>query len=147
VGDTTNWEFAAVVAAVTVGLGGLLLFTFMTMISTWRIFAHANRALQESVGAGLAVQDLARHMATQGTSATVDLRQAAGDLTDLRRQADDLMEQQARLQDAVRNLVEAGVLGSDLSMKRMEDLEGAIRRLEEQMGQVAAAVANLGSRM
>ena len=28
-GDTTNWEFAAAVAAVVLGLGGLLLFTII----------------------------------------------------------------------------------------------------------------------
>jgi len=148
VGDTANWEFAAVVAAVSMGLGGLLLFTLSSMIGTWRIFGHANRAMQESVGASVAVQDLARHMATQErASASVDLRQAAGDLTELRQRADELMEQQTRLQDAVRNLVEVGVLGSDMSTKRLDDMEAAIRRLEEQMGRVAAAVANLGSRM
>lgn len=148
--DTSNWEFAAVVAAVVMGLGGLLLFTLISVIGAWRIFGLADRAAKEAMAAVLGVQELARDLVSRENvrnQSAVDLRKTASDITDLRGQADALIEQQSRLQDAVRNLVEAGVLGGDESMKHLQDLEAAIRRLEDNMSQVAAAVANLGSRM
>jgi hypothetical protein len=149
VADTSNWEFAAVVAAVVMGLGGLLLFTLISVIGAWRIFGLADRAAKEAMAAVLGVQELARDLVTRENRAqsAVDIRQTASDITDLRRQADALIEQQSRLQDAVRNLVEAGVLGGDESTRQLQELEAAIRRLEDNMSQVAAAVANLGSRM
>ncbi|MBI2724588.1 MAG: hypothetical protein HYX50_05945, partial [Chloroflexi bacterium] len=113
-GDTTNWEFAAAVAAVSIGLGGLLLFTIIGTIGSWRVFDRASRASNEAAKASLTVQDLARYISSRESMSlaqpAADLSRAAGDLNSLRRQADDLIEQQARLQDAVRNLVEAGVL-------------------------------------
>jgi len=150
VGDTTNWEFAAAVAAVTMGLGGLLLFTLIGAIGSWRIFDRASRAANESAKASLAVQDLARYLAAretmQAAAPATDLSQAAGELTDLRRQADALIAQQSRLQDAVRNLVEAGVLRGEDSRQHLQELERAVKRLEENLGRIAAGVANLTQR-
>lgn len=147
-GDTANWEFAAAVAAVTIGLGGLLLFTLTTIISSWRVLAKAGNAADEAMKASTAMQDLARYLSWRETrppaaAPSVDLSDAAGELADLRHQADALIEQQSRLQEAVRNLVEAGVLGSDQSGRQLQDLEEAVRRLEENLSQIAAAVANL----
>ena len=150
VGDTTNWEFAAVVAAVTMGLGGLLLFTLFGIINSWRVFDRAGRAANEAAKASMAVQDLARYLASRETmhavAPRVDLTQAADDMNALRQQADALIEQQTRLQDAVRNLVEAGVLRNEDSRQHLADLEGAVRRLEENLSQVAVSVANLSHR-
>jgi len=98
VGDTTNWEFAAVVAAVTMGLGGLLLFTLFGIINSWRVFDRAGRAANEAAKASMAVQDLARYLASRETmhavAPRVDLTQAADDMNALRQQADALIEQQ-----------------------------------------------------
>lgn len=149
-GDTTNWEFAAAVAAVVMGLGGLLLFTMIGTFGSWRVFDRASRAANEAAKASLAVQDLARYLASRETMHAVapaaDLSQAAGELTNLRQQADALIEQQTRLQDAIRNLVEAGVLRTEDSRRQLDDLEGAVKRLEENLSRVAAAVVNLGQR-
>ncbi len=149
-GDTTNWEFAAAVAAVAMGLGGLLLFTMIGTFGSWRVFDRASRAANEAAKASLAVQDLARYLASRETMHAVapaaDLAQAAGELTSLRQQADALIEQQTRLQDAIRNLVEAGVLRTEDSRRQLDDLEGAVKRLEENLSRMAAAVVNLGQR-
>ena len=149
-GDTTNWEFAAAVADVTMGLGGLLLFTLIGTIGSWRIFDRASRAANEAAKASMAVQDLARYLSSRETmhsmAPRVDLSQAANELNTLRQQADALIEQQTRLQDAVRNLVEAGVLRNEDSRQHLTELEGAVRRLEEHLGQVADSVANLSQR-
>jgi hypothetical protein len=145
VGDTTNWEFAAAVAAVSIGLGGLLLFTLLGTFNSWRVFAQATRAAHEAEKASIAVQDLARHLAmrTSQQLPVIDLSDAASDLGDLRKQADGLIDQQSRLQDAIRNLVEAGVLGNEDTKQQFTDLEAALQRLEGNLARVAAAVANL----
>lgn len=149
-GDTTNWQFAAAVAAVTMGLGGLLLFTLIGTIGSWRIFDRAARAANEAAKASMAVQDLARYLASRETMQSmaprVDLNQAADEINTLRQQADALIAQQTKLQDAVRNLVEAGVLRNEDSRQHLADLENAVKRLEENLSQVAVSVANLSHR-
>lgn len=147
-GDTTNWEFAAAVAAVVMGLGGLLLFTLIGTIGMWRLFLHASHAEREAEKANLAMQDLARLLSTRSGQQLpyVDLRDAAGELSDLRQQADALIEQQGRLQNAVRHLVEAGVLGTEGTSREYQGLESAIRRLDDNMTRLAAAVTELGQR-
>ena len=147
-GDTTNWEFAAAVAAVVMGLGGLLLFTLIGTIGAWRLFLQANRASREAEKASLAMQDLARILSSRSNQQLpyVDLRDAAGELSDLRQQADALIDQQGRLQSAVQHLVEAGVLGNEGESRQYQTLESAIRRLDDNMTRLAAAVAELGQR-
>jgi hypothetical protein len=146
-GDTTNWEFAAAVAAVGFGLGGLLLFTLIGTIGSWRMFSVSSRAANEAAKASLAVQDLARYLSTRETMRSASAASGEADhFADLRRQADALVEQQARLQDAVRNLIEAGVLRSEDSGRHLGDLEASVRRLEEHLSGVAAAVANLAQK-
>ncbi len=144
-GDTANWEFAAAVAAVSIGLGGLLLFTLLGTFNSWQTFTQTTKAAQEAEKASIAVQELARHLATNASPQppVIDLSEVARDLVDLRKQADALIDQQARLQSAVRNLVETGVLGNEGANQQYADLDGALRRLEDNLARVAAAVANL----
>jgi len=148
VGDSTNWEFAAAVAAVSMGLGGLLLLALIGTIGSWRVFDRASRAAAEATKASLVVQDLARYLTTRESMAApaASVREAAGQLAGIREQAGALIDQQSRLQDAVRNLVEAGVLRSEDSGQRLQELEGGIKRLEEHLARVSAAVAGLGQR-
>ena len=146
-GDTSNWEFAAAVAGVSIGLGGLLLFTLIGAIGSWRIFNSANRAAVEAEKANMEVQNLARHLTLRETQSSADdLGAAALAVGDLQRQATALMDQQIKLQNAVRNLVEAGVLGREGSQDQHRELESALRRLEEHLDRVASAVARLGQR-
>lgn len=146
-GDSTNWEFAAAVAGVSIGLGGLLLFTLIGTFGSWRVFDHASRAAEEAAQASVAVQDLARQVSARDAMVgpAIDISQSAGHLSELRRQADALIEQQSRLQDAVRNLVEAGVLRSESPQGGLQELQASIHRLEDNLARVAAAVANIGA--
>jgi hypothetical protein len=148
VGDTTNWEFAAAVAAVSMGLGGLLLFALIGTVGSWRVLDRATRAAADATSASMVVQDLARYLAARESMAApaAAVREAAGALADIRLQADALIDQQSRLQDAVRNLVEAGVLRTEDSSQRLHELEGGIKRLEEHLARVSAAVAGLSQR-
>jgi hypothetical protein len=142
--NASNWEFAASIAAVCIGLGGLLLFTLIGTIGGWRVFNRASHAANEASKASIVVQDLARQLALREASqpGLSDLTQAANQLSGLRAQADALLEQQTRLQAAVRNLVEAGVLRSE-GAGDMKQLESAVNRLEEHMVRI---MANLGQR-
>jgi methyl-accepting chemotaxis protein len=147
-GDTANWEFAAAVAAVVMGLGGLLLFTLVATIGSWRMAAQASRASAEAARASQSVQELARYLSSRSAQQLpiIDLREEADELADLRRQADLLIDQQARLQDAVRSLVESGALGATSSERQLRDLDGMIRRLEDNLARVAAAVNQIDAR-
>jgi hypothetical protein len=145
--NASNWEFAASIAAVCIGLSGLLLFTLIGTIGGWRVLARASRAAEETAKSTMVVQDLARQLAMREASQpVVDVSQAASQLAGLRVQADSLLQQQTRLQEAVRNLVEAGVLRGESSSTELRELEAAVRRLEEHLARMAAAVANLSQR-
>ena len=145
--NASDWEFAASIAAVCIGLSGLLLFTLIGTIGGWRVLARASRAAEETAKSTMLVQDLARQLAMRETShPAVDVSQAASQLAGLRFQADSLLQQQTRLQEAVRNLVEAGVLRGENSSTELKELEAAVRRLEDHLARMAAAVANLSQR-
>jgi hypothetical protein len=146
--SSSNWEFAASIAAVSIGLSGLLLFTMLSVIGSWRVLERGTSASTEAAKTMIVIQDLARQLAVReiSRSPAADVSQAATQLSGLRVQADALLQQQTRLQDAVRNLVEAGVLRSEGSSAELKDLEGAVKRLEENLARIAAAVANLGPR-
>jgi hypothetical protein len=145
--NASNWEFASSVAAVCIGLSGLLLFTLIGTIGGWRVLARASHAAEETAKSTIVVQDLVRQLAMREASQpVVDVSQAAGQLAGLRVQADSLLQQQTRLQDAVRNLVEAGVLRGEGSSTELKELEAAVRRLEEHLARMAAAVASLSQR-
>lgn len=144
--NTSNWEFAAVVAAVAVTVSGLLIFTLTTILMSWRVFDRAARAAQQAAEASTLVQDVAREMAVHeaASTAAAGLAREAQRLGEIRTRAQGLVEQQAQLQEAVRNLVEAGVLQSERTDG--EELKAAINRLDEHMGQLAAAIAAMARR-
>ena len=147
-GDTTNWEFAAVVAAVSIGLCGLLVFTLTTIVSNWRLSDRAVRAARESSEASVLVQELARQLSAReaATLTAAGLTEETRRLSELRVQTETLIEQQARMQEAVRNLVEAGVLRSEGATPEIKQLESAINRLDDHLGQLATAIAAMGRR-
>ena len=142
--DTSSWEFAAVVAAVCIGLGGLLLFTIIGAIGGWRVYGAARGASARAARAAASVEELARVLAEQAASmpgallgeSAPRLAEAVDELTGLRAQAADLLLQQTRLQDAVRNLVEAGVLRGDESNQQLRALEQTLRRVELHLARI-----------
>lgn len=140
-GDTANWEFAAAVAAVCIGLGGLLLFTLIGVLGAWRVYDGAARAASEAAKAAASMRELAIALtasrqpmepATQ-RAPEIDFAAASDELDDIRRQTADLLAQQTLLQDAVRNLVEAGVLQGEESGDQLRALEQTLRRVEEHL--------------
>ena len=135
-GDTTNWEFAAVVAAVVMGLSGLLLFSLIATIGSWRIFRLASLAARDASESSMATQELARELHARHAAES-----ATPGLLELRKQAESLLGQQERLQDATRRLVESRAIGGD---GRLAELEASMRRLEEQLNRIAENLANSG---
>jgi hypothetical protein len=146
VDDTSSWEFAAVVAAVCIGLGGLLLFTLIGAIGGWRVYEAARRASAQAASAAASVEELAKALGEQAASLPATLlgesapkiSEAADELTRLRAQAADLLQQQTRLQDAVRNLVEAGVLQGEESSQRLRALEATLHRIEQHLARISS---------
>jgi chromosome segregation ATPase len=138
-GDTTNWEFAAAVAAISIGLGGLLLFTLIGTLGSWRLFQNAARAAIEAEKASMAVQDLARQLPAAGERQDV----AAAERTALRAQVEALATQQARLRDAVRRLhEEAGAQRAQEA--QLAGLALEMERLERDLNRIADAVVDGG---
>jgi hypothetical protein len=145
VGDTANWEFAAVVAAVCIGLGGLLLFTLLGALGAWRVHEAAANAAAQAARAAVAIEELARSLIVTAPTpepylsaagpdpALARLSEAATELQRLREQAAELMLQQEALSDAVRNLVQAGVLRGDQSSEQLTQIAQTLRRVEEQL--------------
>ena len=139
-GDTANWEFAAAVAAVCIGFGGLLLFTLVGVVGSWRMYDGAARAASEAAKAAASIRELAIALtappqpneAAQRASET-DFAAAADALDDMRRKTADLLAQQTLLQDAVRNLVEAGVLNGEESGDQLRALEETLLRVEQHL--------------
>jgi hypothetical protein len=147
-GDTTNWEFAAAVSAICIGLGGLLLFTIVGAIGSWRIFNRAGDAAAEAHATYAAVQDLARTLSAAQAGrayAGPDPQETERSLTDLRQQVDALVETQSRMQDLMRDIVAMSAPGGDTAAPPLRELEAAVRRLEQEFSSVAAAVANLST--
>jgi hypothetical protein len=150
VGDTSNWEFAAAVAAVSIGLGGLLLFTLVAALGSWRTFERASSAATEAAKASIALQDLARQMAAREDAQVNRAAVRSDDIEDLRRQTDALIAQQARLRDVLRTLLASEPRGgddaSDDAPDKVRELEAALSRLDENLDRASAAVAGLAHR-
>ena len=127
-GDTANWEFAAVVAAVAIGLGGLLLFTLVALIGLLRTLGRepAGGASRPSSGSP-----------AQLPPADILLAESAAQLLELTRRADALLGQQARLVDAIRHLVEAGVLRVEASAEQHQSVMDALRNVEAALTKMA----------
>ena len=148
-GDTATWEFAAVVAAVTIGLGGMLLFTLVGVIGSWRMYSGASRAAAEAAEASVAVQDAARRLTPPDAPRSESDSPApfGADLSDLRRQAETLLDQQSQLRQAVADLVAANATrGAEDDDRDAREIGIAVQRLDEHIGRVTAAVANLDKR-
>jgi hypothetical protein len=143
--DPSNWEFAAAVAAIGIGLGGLLLFSLIASLSVWRMFQESQRAADEAEKASRTVEELARQIAALATAPRAVEAASTRDMQDLRHQTDALREQQARLNEELRHLMESGAHG-DNRAQQLRELEVVVERLEANLSRIAAAVANMSQR-
>ena len=146
-GDTTNWEFAAAVAAVSMGLGGLLLFTMIGTIGSWRVFDRVQPRRQrgrqgQPRGAGSRPLPLDSRE-TMRAAPVVD-RRAPIDFADLRqpgRRARSTSRRACRTPSATSSRPACSAARTPAA--HLGELESSVKRLEEHLSAVAAAVANL----
>jgi hypothetical protein len=136
--DTSNWETAAAIAAICIGLMGLLVFSLVAAVAVWRMAGEAQAARRQGDEAEEAARELRERVAR--------LEREAADLMNAGRQADALLGQQEILREAVRSLVESGVLRGRADPVADGRLEATIRRLDEAMIRLTITVEQLGRR-
>jgi hypothetical protein len=140
----TNGEEAFEIAASVAAIGGLavlLLVGLMGALFVWRVFRLASESQLSSMRAMLAIEDLGRKMTNQAFAQSSDRAEARG-IAELRRQAEGLMQQQARLQETARELLEPD--GEAMAAgEALDDVQSAIGRLDTTVGEMAASLANL----
>jgi len=138
-----DFQFAVAIAGACIGLSALLLLALVTVMSTWRLFRHAEQASQAASRSSLAVEEMIRRFGPGPGPSRPGGGAPGEEFGELRREASELMERQARLQETVRNLIESGMLEGGPSAESLQNLEQTVQRLETTMGQMVAAVANL----
>ncbi len=133
-----TFQFAAAIAGVSIGLAAALILSILAVVGAWRLFRDASRASAEASRASLAVEELAKRIGAPASSYA-----ESGQLGQLRHQAETLIDQQARLQDMARNLLDASAMSGGAPSGAFDDLNSAVGRLDATVGQMAAALANL----
>lgn len=141
-GDTSNWEFAAAVGAVTIGLGGLLLLTLVGAFGSWRLFDRTARLAGDSQRAHEALEELAEQLRARLREEPAPSSRVE-ELAALRRQSEQLLEQQSRIEEALRALRPPA--GDAVRADELREVETMLRRLEQTMNEMAAALANLAA--
>ena len=135
-----TFELAAAIAGVCIGLAAVIIFSLVAIIGAWQAFRRSEEASTAAARAALAMEELARHLSYQAAGQP---RPNSGQLAELRQEAADLLDQERRLQETARELVESGALEGGPSGAALRDLEEAVGRLDVTVGQMAASLANL----
>ena len=125
-GDETL-VFAAAIAGVAIGLAAALLLSVVAVVAISRFLSHASAASE-------LVLTLARKA---GEGAAAD----GGEFAELREQVRTLLEQQRRLQEMARDMIDTAA-GEDNSAG-MEKIVSTMDRLDGAVSQMAASLANL----
>lgn len=133
-----TFQFAAAIAGVSIGLAAALLLSVLAVVGTWRLFKDASKASEVALRAALSIEELANRMGGPA-SAVAD----GGQLTLMRQQNEALIEQQARLQEMARNLLDASAMAAGPSSGTVEEIQASMARLDANVGQMAAVLANL----
>ena len=133
------FELSAAIAGVCIGLAALMIFSLVAIIGAWQVFRRAGASSEAATRTALGVEELARDLVAQMAAQP---RADAAQMGELRREAEALLEQERRLYERARELVESNALEGP-SAAALSDLELAIGRLDATVGQMAASLANL----
>ena len=140
------FEIAAAVTAIS-GLALLLIVCLLAIVGVWKLFRQASEASLASTRMSLSVEELARRLGGQAMPAgpAPEGRPALeGDqFAQLRQQAEALLEQQRRLQEMARDLIDTEAMEPGPAAAAVDDLEAAVNRLDATVGQMATSLANL----
>ena len=133
-----TFQFAAAIAGVSIGLAAVLVLAVLATLGTWRLSQDASAALVATSRAALTIEALASRLAQAGPPAP------EGDQTaELRQQTETLVDQQRRLQEITRTLLDTAAMGGAATPGALEDIGTAVGRLDSTVGQMAASLANL----
>ena len=135
-----TFQFAAAIAGVSIGLAASFVLACFAVIGTWRLFRHTSDASQATSRAALSIEELARRLAAQPAATPSS---ESNRFAELRQEAEELIERQRRMQEMARNLLDSAALGEGPGGAALEDLEGAIGRMDATVGQMATSLANL----
>ncbi len=135
-----TFELAAAIAGVCIGLAAVIVFSLVAIFGAWQVFRRSGEASTAAVKAALGMEELARHLSYQAAGQP---RPNSGQLAELRQETATLQDQERRLQEMTRELVESGTLEGGPSAVALRDLEGVVGRLEATVSQMAASLANL----
>lgn len=136
------FQVAAAVAAIS-GLAALLVMSLIAVVGVWRLFREASEASVATTRLVVSLEDVARRLAGQETRAPVETRPEEDQFAPLRQQAEILLEQQTRLQEMARELLDVESLEAAPNAAAVEDLQAAVSRLDVTVGQMATSLANV----
>ncbi len=136
------FEWASAVAAVS-GLAALLILSLIATVGVWRLSRQAGETSVASTRATLGIEELARTLAARPPAAPAAQAPPAAEFEALRQQARGLLEEQRRMQETARDLLDAASLAGAPAPAAMEGVEAAVSRMETTLGQMAASLANL----
>jgi hypothetical protein len=138
------FEVAAAVAAIS-GLAALLILCLVAIVGAWRLLRLTSEASVASTRATLGIEELARNLAGRAAAGVASTAAPSdrGDIEALRQQVGALIEEQRRLEESTRDLLDAAALSGETSPVAFEALETTVNRLENTVGQMAASLANL----
>jgi hypothetical protein len=129
------FEVAASVAAVA-GIGILVLLCLVAVVGLWRLFRLGSDAMTAATRASLGMEQLARRLSREGGLA------GGTALDQLRDEAESLFDQQRRLQEMARDLLDTESLAAG-EPASLEEVHSAVDRLERTVGEMATSLANL----
>ena len=134
------FEVAAAVAAIS-GLAALLVMSLIAVAGVWRLFREASEASVATMRLAVSLEEVARRLSGQqpqaGSKAEED------QFAPLRRQAETLLEQQGRLHEMARDLLDTDALEVTPNSAAVEDLQATVNRLDVTVGQMATSLANV----
>ena len=131
-----TFEFAAAVAGVSIGLAAALLLCLLAVVGGWRLFRDASAASEATGRAALSMEELARALSARPAP-------SGGEPWEARQQLEQLIDQQRRLQEMTRGLVDTVTADGTPAAVALDEIERAIGRLDANMGQMASSLANL----
>ena len=133
-----TFQFAAAVAGVSIGLAAVLILAVLATIGTWRLSRNASDALVASSRASLTIEELARKLAQIAPPPPLD----GGQTAELREQAEAVVDEQRRLREMGRDLLDTAAVEGPTAAA-LEEIGTAMSRLDSSVGQMATSLANL----
>ena len=133
-----TFEFAAAIAGVSIGLAAALILAVLGIVGVWQMLRRATEAQQAVIRASATVEEAVRRLETTPTSAG-----DAAHIAELQLQVDSMIQEQRRLQEMARGLLDTVALESGDASLEVVELESTVSRLDGTVGQMATSLVNL----